>query len=191
MDTLAKSKLIVFPLCLLPLVLLIYSAINNGLGPDPARALTLELGEWALRFLLLSLAVTPVRKLLKFSKLIRYRRMLGLFSLFYAVLHVLSYLAFMLSWEWLQLLEDLYERAYIIVGAIALVVLMALGFTSTRPMMRKMGKLWIRLHRLVYLAGGLAILHFFWLVKSDYSEPILYGVIFLTLMLVRTGFRKE
>ena len=185
MDVIAKSKLIIFPLCLLPLAGLISKVLTNDLGPDPGRELTLELGEWALRLLLLSLAVTPVRKLTGFGKLVRYRRMLGLFALLYAVLHVASYLGFMLALDWRVLLEDLYKRPYIIVGALAVLILLVLGATSTKGMMRKLGKRWAKLHRLVYLAGGLVVLHFFWLVKSDYTEPLIYGVIYLALMLLR------
>lgn len=185
MDRVAQSKLIIFPLCLAPLVALILAAQSNQLGADPAHELTLELGEWGLRFLLISLAVTPIRRMTGFNKIIRYRRMLGLFALFYASLHLLSYLSFMLAWEWDTLLEDLYKRTYIVVGAAALSILMALGATSSKKVMRLMGRSWQKLHKLVYFAAALVILHFAWLVKSDYSEPFVYGFIFLLLMVLR------
>lgn len=185
MDFIARTKLVVFPLCLLPFAGLVYGALNNQLGPDPARELTLELGKWGMRFLLASLAITPLRKVTGINKLIRYRRMLGLYALFYAVLHLSSYLVFMLGGDWGSLLDDLYRRPYIIVGAWAITILVALGITSTTRAMRKLGKNWVKLHKLVYLAGGLVILHFTWLVKSDYSEPLIYGGIFLTLILLR------
>ncbi len=185
MDTIAKSKLVLFPLCLLPLGGLLMAAFTNDLGPDPGKELTLELGEWALRFLLITLAITPARKLTGFSKLVRYRRMLGLFALFYAVLHLFSYLGFMLAWDWMELLDDLYKRSYIIVGAMALSIMIALGVTSPRRMMRKMGRSWRKLHKLVYAAAALAVVHYIWLVKSDYTEPAIYGAIFLVLMLLR------
>ncbi|WP_095210342.1 sulfite oxidase heme-binding subunit YedZ [Endozoicomonas ascidiicola] len=139
MTIIAKVKLLVFPLSLYPLVDLIFKAINNKLGPDPATALTHGLGEWALIFLLLSLAVTPVRQLTGINKVIRFRRMLGLFALFYASLHLIAYLAFMLAWQWETLLEDLYKRSYIIVGAFALSILIVLGLTSTKGMMKRLG----------------------------------------------------
>ncbi|MGI2029663.1 sulfite oxidase heme-binding subunit YedZ [Endozoicomonas acroporae] len=186
MDWVAKIKLVVFPLSLLPLADLIIKALENNLGPDPASALTHGLGEWALIFLLLSLAISPVRRLTGIGKLIRFRRMLGLFALFYAVLHLLAYLAFMLSWEWQTLLEDLYKRSYIIVGAFALSILMALGVTSTKKMMKRLGKQWSQLHRLVYVAAVLAVIHFLWLVKSDYTEPLIYGALLAVLLLLRT-----
>ena len=185
MDWIAKSKLVVFPLCLSPLGYLIYLAVNNQLGPDPANALTRDLGEWALIFLCITLAITPLRKLTGINKLIRYRRMIGLFVLFYALLHLMSYLAFMLGWQWQTLVEDLYKRPYIIVGALAVLILLALGVTSTKGMMRRLGRNWSRLHKLVYLVAGLSVLHFLWLVKSDYTEPVIYGVMLSFLLLLR------
>ncbi|WP_257283617.1 sulfite oxidase heme-binding subunit YedZ [Endozoicomonas sp. SESOKO1] len=186
MNRVAKIKLVVFPLSLFPLANLVLKALENHLGPDPASALTHGLGEWALIFLMLSLAISPVRQMTGIGKLIRFRRMLGLFTLFYAVLHLLAYLAFMLSWEWQTLLEDLYKRSYIIVGAFALSILMALGVTSTKNMMRRLGKQWSQLHRLVYVAAVLAVIHFLWLVKSDYTEPVIYGALLAILLLLRT-----
>ena len=185
MDTVAKSKFVIFPLCVVPLVGLLIAALNNTLGPDPGHDLTLELGEWALRFLWITLAITPIRKLTGKNKLIRYRRMLGLFALFYAVLHLLSYLGFMLAWDWGQLLDDLYKRSYIVVGAMALSIMIALGVTSPKVAMRKMGRSWRKLHQLVYVAAILATVHYIWLVKSDYTEPAVYGVILFILLLLR------
>ena len=190
MDIIAKTKLIIFPLCLFPLASLVIEALSNDLGPDPGRELTLELGEWALIFLLLSLAISPIKKLTGKGKVVRYRRMTGLFALFYASLHLLSYLSFMLAWEWNVLLEDLYKRSYIIVGAMALSIMIALGATSTHKMMRLMGRSWKKLHRLVYVAAGLAVVHYLWLVKSDYTEPAVYGAILLGLLVLRLPLIK-
>lgn len=191
MDTIAKSKFVIFPLCLLPLAGLLMGALANDLGPDPGKELTHELGEWALRFLLVTLAITPARKITGIDKLVRYRRMLGLFALLYAVLHLFSYLGFMLAWDWAGLLEDLYKRSYIIVGAMALSIMIALGATSPKKMMRKMGRSWRKLHKLVYVAAALGIVHFIWLVKSDYTEPVVYGVILSILMLLRMPVFKR
>lgn len=190
MDTIAKTKLIIFPVCLLPLFFLIQEGLNNDLGPDPGRELTLELGEWALRFLLITLALSPIKKLTSKGKVIRYRRMLGLFALFYAAVHLVSYLGFMLAWDWGELLNDLYKRSYIIVGAMALSIMIALGVTSPKVMMRKMGRSWKKLHKLVYVAAILAIVHYLWLVKSDYSEPLIYGGILVLLMIARLPVKK-
>ncbi|WP_448218433.1 sulfite oxidase heme-binding subunit YedZ [Endozoicomonas sp. 2B-B] len=189
MDWVAKLKWFVFPLCLAPLVWLINAVITHQLGPDPANTVTRDLGEWALIFLCISLAVTPARKITGVNKLIRFRRMFGLFSLFYALLHVVAYVAFMLGWQWQTLLEDLYQRPYIIVGAVAILILSALGVTSTRAMMRRLGKKWVKLHKLVYLAAGLAVLHFVWLSKSDYTEAVIFGSVMAGLMLFRLPVR--
>ncbi len=188
LDAVAKIKLVVFPLCFVPLLLLVGDVLNNQLGPDPAKTLTLSLGVWSLRFLCLTLAVTPLRKLAGINKLIRFRRMLGLFSLFYALLHVLSYLAFMLGWHWPTLIEDLYKRPYIIVGALALLILLILGMTSTKAQIKRLGRNWSKIHKLIYPAAALVVAHFFWLVKSDYSEPSLYGVIVFALLFLRLSF---
>ncbi|WP_228550517.1 sulfite oxidase heme-binding subunit YedZ [Endozoicomonas sp. OPT23] len=185
MDWVAKSKLVVFPACLIPLALLVQAVLTNNLGPDPANTLTRDLGEWALIFLCGGLAITPMRKFTGVNKLIRFRRMIGLFTLFYALLHITAYLAFMLAWDWATLAEDLYKRPYIIVGALAVLILTALGVTSTKGMMRRLGKKWAKLHKLVYLSAGLAVLHFLWLVKSDYTEPVTYGSVIVVLLLVR------
>ena len=191
MDTIAKLKFLIFPLCLLPLAGLLVAVLTSELGPDPGKELTHEFGEWALRFLLVTLAITPARKITGISKLVRYRRMLGLFALFYAVLHLFSYLGFMLAWDWAELLDDLYKRSYIIVGAMALSIMIALGVTSPKLMMRKMGRSWGTLHKLVYAAAVLAIVHYIWLVKSDYTEPAIYGVVLLVLMLLRMPVIKR
>ncbi|MGI9279219.1 MAG: sulfite oxidase heme-binding subunit YedZ [Endozoicomonas sp.] len=191
MDWVAKSKLFVFPLCLVPLGWLVYSVITNQLGPDPANTLTRDLGEWALIMLCASLAITPLRKITGINKLIRFRRMIGLFSLFYAVLHVMAYLAFMLGWDWQILLEDLVQRPYIIVGALTVLILSALGVTSTKKMMRRLGKRWAKLHKLVYLAAALAVLHFIWLAKSDYTEPVIYLAVVVGLFAFRIPIKWQ
>ncbi len=185
MDLVARIKWVVFPLSLLPLANLANKAVNNNLGPDPANALTHGFGEWALIFLLLSLSISPARRITGIGKLIRFRRMLGLFSLFYAILHLMAYLAFMLAWQWQTLLEDLYKRSYIVVGAFALSILIALGVTSTKKMMKRLGKQWGQLHRLVYVAAIFAVVHFLWLVKSDYTEPLIYGSVLTLLFILR------
>ncbi|WP_062268473.1 sulfite oxidase heme-binding subunit YedZ [Endozoicomonas arenosclerae] len=191
MDWVAKSKLFVFPLCLVPFGWLVYAVVTNQLGPDPANTLTRDLGEWALIMLCASLAITPLRKVTGVNKLIRFRRMIGLFSLFYAVLHVMAYLAFMLGWDWQILLEDLVQRPYIIVGALAVLILSALGVTSTKKMMRRLGKRWAKLHKLVYLAAGLVVLHFIWLSKSDYTESVFYLAIVVGLFAFRLPFKWQ
>ena len=189
MDAITRIKLIIFPLCLTPLPWLIYLAQQNSLGADPGNALIKDLGELTLQLLCLTLAVTPVRKITGINKLIRFRRMLGLFTLFYAVLHMLAYVAFMLGWQWTTLIEDFYKRPYILVGALATFILLILGATSTKGMMRKLGRAWVKLHKLVYLVGMLGVLHFLWLVKSDYTKPVVYSMLIGVLLLFRLPYK--
>ena len=179
------SKPVIFLTCLLPLSLLVLRAVNNDLGANPVEALTHDTGDWALRFLLISLAVTPLRLLTGMSWLIRYRRMLGLFAFFYALVHFAIYLWIDQAFLWSEIIADILKRPYITLGFAALMILVPLAMTSTKGMVRRLGKRWISLHRLVYASALLAILHFIWLVKADYREPGLYLVIFLLLMLFR------
>ena len=175
-------RVVVFVLALLPFLWLVYGAAVGSLGADPADALALETGRWSLRFLLISLAITPLRELTGLNRLVRLRRMLGLYALFYASLHLLVYLMFLLEWRWSEILEDIAQRPYITVGFLAFLILAALGATSTKGMVRRLGKRWKRLHRLVYLAAGLALLHLLWIVQQDLTDVVIYGSITALLM---------
>lgn len=190
----AKSRWLwwlLFLSALMPLAWLIRNILINNLGPDPADAVVLYTGEWTINFLWAALAVTPVRMLMRWNWLAKYRRMIGLYALFYAVLHVLAFLTFILEWNGARILEELLERPYIIVGALAFAILIPLGITSYAPLMRRMGKHWVRLHRLVYLAGVLALVHIVWQVRSDYTEAVVYGVILMFLFAVRIYKRSS
>ncbi|MEX0741138.1 MAG: protein-methionine-sulfoxide reductase heme-binding subunit MsrQ, partial [Pseudohongiella sp.] len=149
-------RAVIFVLALLPFVYLLQGAVLNTLGADPARELALETGRWALRFLLMSLAITPLRELTGLTGLFPLRRTLGLFSLFYAVLHFIIYMVFLLELRWSEIGSDIVERPYITVGFTALLILVAMGVTSTKAMMRRLGRRWKQLHQLVYLASLLA-----------------------------------
>jgi sulfoxide reductase heme-binding subunit YedZ len=179
------SKPVLFLVCLLPLCLLVLRTVGNDLGANPVETLTHDTGDWALRFLLISLAVTPLRLLTGKAWLIRYRRMLGLFAFFYALLHFIIYLWIDQGFLWSEIVADILKRPYITIGFAAFLILLPLAATSTKGMVRRLGKRWTSLHRLVYASALLAILHFIWLVKADYREPGLYLVIFLLLMLFR------
>lgn len=179
------SKPVLFLVCLLPLCLLVLRTVGNDLGANPVETLTHDTGDWALRFLLISLAVTPLRLLTGKAWLIRYRRMLGLFAFFYALLHFTIYLWIDQGFLWSEIVADILKRPYITIGFAAFLILLPLAATSTKGMVRRLGKRWTSLHRLVYASALLAILHFIWLVKADYREPGLYLVIFLLLMLFR------
>ena len=154
----------------------------NDLGPDPAKTLSLETGRWALRFLLISLAITPLRELSGLPKLILLRRMLGLYAWFYAALHLLVYLMFLLQWRWSEIGSDILERPYITVGFTAFLILTALGVTSNKAMMRRLGRNWKRLHRLIYLAAPLALLHLIWILRTDLFDAVFYGTILVLLL---------
>lgn len=172
----------VFLLAMVPFVLLLVRALTNDLGPDPAQELSIETGEWTLRFLLATLALTPLRQLTGQPEFVRNRRMLGLFALFYATVHLLVWMTFILGFRWFAIVEEIVERPYITVGFTAFMIMVALGLTSPKAMVRKLGKNWKRLHRLVYLAAVLGVVHLLWILRTDVSEAVLYGSIVFVLL---------
>jgi len=183
-------RVLIFFLALIPLVFIVYKTLANQLGADPAKTIVLFTGEWTIYFLFITLAVTPLRRLVNFRGfhfrwLQIHRRMLGLFTLFYAVLHVLAFLVFILGLDFSRFGKELVERPYILVTIPAVILLMALGVTSTKAMMRKLGKNWLRLHQSIYLIAILAWVHVFMQVRSSYFESVLFGVILLALLLPR------
>lgn len=188
-DRIAISKPFVFLLCLLPLALLVWDTSMNQLGTDPVARLEHASGAWALRFLLITLAVTPLRMLTKWNGLIRYRRMLGLFAFFYSTVHLVIYVVVDLGGFWSQIFGEIAKKPYITVGFLAWLLLIPLAVTSTKAMMRRLGRNWLRLHRLVYVIGLLGVLHFVWQVKFGEKiaviEPFVYAAIFVALMLFR------
>jgi sulfoxide reductase heme-binding subunit YedZ len=179
-------KPIVFVLALLPLAALLWNAVDDGLGANPVEAITFKTGEWGLRFLLITLCVTPLRRITGWQALARIRRMLGLFAFFYVCLHFLTYLVLDAFFDFYYILEDLTDRTYITLGFTSFVLLIPLAVTSTNAMMRRLGgQRWRRLHRLAYAAAAGAVLHFLWLVKVDLREPLIYLGILLLLFLLR------
>lgn len=181
----AALRSAVFLACLAPLLWLALGLLRGDLGADPVARLTHETGIWALRLLLLSLAMTPLRRLTGSPWPLRLRRMIGLFAFAYAAVHLLVYVVLDLQAYWPQLLEDLVRRPFITVGAAALALLLPLALTSTRAMQRRLGRRWRSLHRLVYPAAVLACLHFLWLVKADWREPAIHLGIALLLLALR------
>lgn len=175
----------VFLLCLLPFLLLLFDALTDGLGAEPVEAITHRTGRWGLRFLLITLAVTPFRRVTGFNRIIRYRRMLGLFAFFYATMHFLTYIVLDQFFGFAYIVEDIAERPYITVGFASWLLLIPLAITSTDAWIRRLGKRWARLHRLVYVAALGGVLHFLWLVKADLRRPILYGTILVVLLGLR------
>ncbi len=174
---------------LLPLALLLLRGFTDQLGSDPVKALTHATGLWALRLLLLTLTITPLKRILRRPGLLQYRRTLGLLTFFYASLHLLVYIFIDLGLYWPQVIEDVVKRPYITVGFSALMLMSLLAATSNAAMMRRLGPNWKRLHRLIYLIAGLALLHFLWLVKKDLMDPLLYTGYFTLLMLYRAWYR--
>ena len=178
-------------LALFPFSLLVYQALNNQLGADPVAELTHGTGEWALRLLLLSLAMTPLRLILKKSWPIRFRRLIGLYAFFYACLHFSVYLFLDLGSYWSQIGADIIKRPFITVGFTAWLLLIPLAVTSNQWMMRKLKKNWLKLHKLVYVIGILGVVHYYWLVKSDVREPLMYAGILLLLFGIRFWYRVK
>ncbi len=181
----------VFLSCLLPLFWLVGSALTQRLGVDPAKEIVDFLGLWALRLLWLTLAVTPSRIVLGWKRPIRFRRMLGLYAFFYAVLHLLAVATFIFGWRADLLLREVSERPYVIVGAIALLMLIPLAVTSTKGWQKRLGRSWQRLHRLVYLIGVLVLVHLIWLIRASYFDAFLYGSLLIILFVARFASFKR
>ena len=179
------AKPLVFALCLLPLSWLLYLVVQDQLGANPQEALIRATGDWALRFLVIVLAVTPLRELSGLSALARYRRMLGVFMYFYALLHFLSYSGFDMGFDVADIFNDIVKRPFILVGSLALLLLTPLAATSLNAAIRALGaRRWQRLHRLVYAVAGMAVLHFFWMRagKNDFAEVAVYAGILALLL---------
>jgi len=182
------AKAVVHALALTPLAILawqfwdVYSTNSDALGADPVAEIEHRLGLWALRMLMLALAITPLRQLTGQAVLVRFRRMVGLYAFAYASLHLSAYLVLDLRGYWAQIFEEIAKRPYITVGFAAWLLLVPLAVTSTQGWIRRLGRNWVRLHKLVYAIGVLAVLHFWWLVKSDIREPALYAAILAVLL---------
>ncbi len=169
----------------LPFIWLVYAVLTDSLSRNPIEAITRFTGEWALRILLLSLCMTPLRMVLKKPWPIRLRRMVGLFAFFYVALHLLTYLLLDQQLDVAAIVADVFERPYITAGTVAFLLMVPLAITSTKGMMKRLGKRWQPLHRLVYIATTAAVLHFVWLSKGDQLEPFVYLAVLLLLMLFR------
>ena len=179
------TKVALWLACLAPAMWLAYGAFTNNLGPNPIEAITRGTGDWTLRILLASLAITPARRLLRQPDLIRFRRMLGLWAFFYAFLHLMT-------WVWLdkffdpaEMWADVVKRKFVTAGMAGFLCLLPLALTSTTGWIRRLGKNWQRLHRLAYVAAAAGVVHYWWLVKSDIRLPAMYGAILFALLAMR------
>lgn len=185
------TKPLLFAICLLPLLhlsLQAFEVAGMGLGSNPVEKLLHQLGRWGLKFLLITLAVTPLRRWTGLNWLVRYRRMLGLFAFFYTALHFSTYAVLDQGLEIGLIAEDVIKRPYITLGMLALLLLIPLAVTSTRGMIRRLGKSWMKLHRLVYLIAILGVWHFYWQVKLDTLEALVYALILAVLLATRLRF---
>lgn len=188
----AAVKALVFGLCLLPLTSLLWDATHDALGANPIEAVTRALGDWTLNFLLITLTVTPLRRLSGWNWLLRLRRMLGLFAFFYACLHASSYLWLDQFFDWPAIAKDILKRPFITLGFVAFCLLIPLAATSTNAMVRRLGgRRWQALHRSVYLIAVLGVLHYAWMVKRDLALPLIYGVIVVLLLGLRVLWREQ
>ena len=181
------AKAAVWMLCLTPAGLLVWRAFTGGLGANPIEFITLRTGFWTLVLIMVTLAVTPVRRVTGWHRIIQFRRMLGLFAFFYATLHFLTYVTLDLFFDFSAIAADIVKRPYITVGFTAFLLLVPLALTSTKGWIRRLGRNWLRLHRLLYVSAALAVLHFYWKksAKSDIGEPLIFAGILAALLLFR------
>ena len=186
------TKALVFALCCIPFGVLLWDAFHNGLagfpdnmdfGANPIEFITHRTGDWTIRFIIITLAITPLRQLLRQPQLIRFRRMLGLFAFFYACLHFATWIGLDKFFDWSEMWKDVLKRRFITVGFAAFVLLIPLALTSTAGMIRRLGgKRWRALHRLIYASAILGVIHYYWLVKSDHRKPLLYAAFVAVLL---------
>ncbi|HEX3319105.1 MAG TPA: protein-methionine-sulfoxide reductase heme-binding subunit MsrQ [Terriglobales bacterium] len=179
-------KIPVFLACLVPLGLLAWKGFHGMLGANPIEVITHATGDWTMRFLLITLAITPLRKLLSIPSLIRFRRMFGLYAFFYGCLHFMTWLWLDKFFDWHEMVADVLKRKFITVGMFGFLLLIPLAVTSTAGWIRRLGgKNWQWLHRLIYISALAGVIHYIWLVKADLRKPLQYAAILAVLMMYR------
>jgi sulfoxide reductase heme-binding subunit YedZ len=179
------AKLLVFVVALAPFLWLAMRALTGRLSVNPIEDITLTTGIWTLRFLVITLAITPLRRITGWNRLIQYRRMLGLFAFFYAVLHVSTYVVLDLFFAWDLIITDIAKRPFITAGVLAFTAMIPLAFTSTKGWIRRLGRRWQQLHRLIYLSAIAASVHYLWKVKVAVGSPVYYATIVGLLLMFR------
>jgi methionine sulfoxide reductase heme-binding subunit len=184
-------KPIVFLAALIPLGLLALDALQGNLGANPIERITHRTGLWTLILLLTTLAITPLRRITGIQWLIQYRRMIGLFAFFYGCLHLMTYVWLDQFFDVHSMLKDVYKRPFITAGFTAFVLMVPLAVTSTKGWIRRLGKRWQLLHRLIYFSAAAGVIHFIWLVKADRREPLMYATVLIVLMAARVWFLIE
>ena len=180
----------VFILSLFPFLIITYKIFFNQLGPEPVKEITHHTGEWTLIFIILTLAMTPFKKITKFNFWISLRRMLGLFVFFYATIHMLTYVVIDYRLDLQSISKDIFTKRFIFVGFAAWLLLTPLALTSSKKAMMLLKDKWKKIHRLIYIIAILGVVHFIWLVKKDLTEPLIYMAIILILLLFRFKFKK-
>ena len=183
-------KRFIFILSLWPILSIGIDILQNNLGANPIEFIERHFGKWTLIFLCLTLSITPLRKITHINQWILYRRMLGLFTFFYASIHLLCYIGLDYQFAWVDIKNDISKHRYVLVGFLGWLLLLPLAITSSDNMIRKLKSNWKRLHRLIYLIAILGVLHFVWLVKKDVTEPLIYAAIILVLFLFRLNIFK-
>lgn len=187
-----RLKAVLFVVCLLPLVRLVVLGFIDGLGANPIEFITRSTGTWTLIFLLVTLSITPLRRLFNQPGLIRLRRMFGLFAFFYASLHFITYIWLDQFFELPEIAKDIVKRPFITVGFLAFVLLIPLAATSNNAVIKRMGvRRWQRLHRLIYVIGILGVVHYWWLVKKDLTQPIIYASVLAMLLAYRVVAARQ
>jgi sulfoxide reductase heme-binding subunit YedZ len=178
-------KPVLFLACLVPLARLVWRGLHAGLGANPIEAITHSTGDWTLTFLLVTLSITPLRKLTRQYWLISWRRMLGLYAFFYGTLHLMTYVWLDKFFDVHEMLKDIAKRKFITAGMTAFVLMIPLALTSTKWAIRKLGKRWQMLHRLIYFSAAAGVIHYIWLVKADLKKPLEYAAVLGVLLLYR------
>ena len=180
----------VFLLSLWPIYIIAYQLIYNKLGPEPVDRIINHFGEWTLIFVLLTLSMTPLKKITNSLEWIKFRRMLGLFAFFYASIHMLSYVGLDYRFDFKPLIDDVLKKKFIFIGFSAWLLLIPLAITSSDKMVRILKKNWKKLHRLVYVISIFGVLHFIWLSKTIFFKPLIFLIILIILLLFRVNFKR-
>ena len=180
----------IFFLSLIPFIIIVYKILFNELGPEPVKEITHHTGEWTLIFIVLTLTMTPLKIITNLSIWISFRRMLGLFVFFYATLHMLTYVIIDYRLDFDSIFKDILTKKFIFAGFTAWLLLLPLALTSSKKAVIFLKDKWKKLHKLIYIIAILGVVHFIWLVKKDLTEPLIYAVIILFLLLFRIKFKK-
>jgi sulfoxide reductase heme-binding subunit YedZ len=184
-------KIVIFTLSLMPIFYIIYQILTNQLGPEPIKDITHHTGKWTLYFIVITLAMTPLKKITKLNIWINYRRMFGLFIFFYASVHLMTYVGLDYRFDLESIGDDIIKKKYIFIGFSAWLLLIPLAVTSNKRMMKILKDKWKKLHRLIYLISLFGGIHYLWLVKRDLTEPLIFLTIILILLAFRLKFKKK